>query len=388
MSLAPRSDIFPGPWSPNWRLTWWVFFRRRAVLVAEKTQDSEEITIEAQLTGEKEHFDCPVRLSLYGTCEPAARAALELRLKNDKLLKATDLKQTKKANDLQRDMQRAAMGLKSGMSSSGLGKASQPEVSMADLVQISQAVSLRKGEDIAKTLAMDEEALSRMPKAAQPTGLKAQLLPYQLQGLAWMQQKEKPEFPAPGSPDVVQLWKRDAKGRYINVATNFTVQQAPHLLSGGILADDMGLGKTLQVISLILAGGSGPTLIVAPVSVMSNWVQQIEQHVEPEQAPKVIIYHGAKKTASKAELEKYDVVVTSYNTLTYGIKNGPPMVKTSPLFSIKWRRLVLDEGHTIRNSRTRTAMAACALDAASRWVLSGTPMYVGNVVNPGLRPVS
>ena len=51
-----------------------------------------------------------------------------------------------------------------------------------------------------------------------------------------------------------------------------------------ILADDMGLGKTLQVISLILAdkalkrnavGVSGATLILAPVSVMSNWSSQV-----------------------------------------------------------------------------------------------------------------
>jgi len=259
------------------------------------------------------------------------------------------------------------MGLKSGMSSVGLGKAGEPEISMADLLKVSQAVDLRKGEDIAKTLAMDEEQLSKMPKAVQPTGLKAQLLPYQLQGLAWLQQKEKPEFPSPGSPDIVQLWKRDARGRYANVATNFTVQQAPQLLSGGILADDMGLGKTLQVISLILTGGSGPTLIVAPVSVMSNWAQQVDRHVHKEHAPRVLIHHGAKKTTSKAELEKYDMVVTSYNTLTLG-------AGSSPLFSVRWRRVVLDEGHIIRNSRTRTAVAACALNASSRWVLSGTPM--------------
>jgi len=341
--------------------------RRRAIFHAKKSKDRHDITVEAQLIGEKAFYDCPVRLFIYGTCAPAGRADLERRLKADKLVTATELKQTKKANALRRDVERAAMGLKSGMSSVGLGKAGEPEISMADLLKVSQAVDLRKGEDIAKTLAMDEEQLSKMPKAVQPTGLKAQLLPYQLQGLAWLQQKEKPEFPSPGSPDIVQLWKRDARGRYANVATNFTVQQAPQLLSGGILADDMGLGKTLQVISLILTGGSGPTLIVAPVSVMSNWAQQVDRHVHKEHAPRVLVHHGAKKTTSKAELEKYDMVVTSYNTLTLG-------AGSSPLFSVRWRRVVLDEGHIIRNSRTRTAVAACALNASSRWVLSGTPM--------------
>lgn len=54
----------------------------------------------------------------------------------------------------------------------------------------------------------------------------------------------------------------------------------------------MGLGKTLQVISTILEGGPGTTLIIAPVGVMSNWSQQIERHVKTEKALKVLMYHG------------------------------------------------------------------------------------------------
>jgi SWI/SNF-related matrix-associated actin-dependent regulator of chromatin subfamily A3 len=44
------------------------------------------------------------------------------------------------------------------------------------------------------------------------------------------------------------------------------------------------------------------------------------------------------------------------------------------LYSIKWRRVVLDEGHTIRNPNTKKAVAACSLVALSRWVLTGTPI--------------
>lgn len=54
----------------------------------------------------------------------------------------------------------------------------------------------------------------------------------------------------------------------------------------------MGLGKTLQVISTILEGGPGTTLIVAPVGVMSNWSSQIEKHVKKEKSLKVLMYHG------------------------------------------------------------------------------------------------
>jgi SWI/SNF-related matrix-associated actin-dependent regulator of chromatin subfamily A3 len=179
--------------------------------------------------------------------------------------------------------------------------------------------------------------------------------------------KENPSFPAVGSSDSVQLWKRDARGRYVNLASSIAVQNAPSLASGGILADDMGLGKTLQIISLILTGGPGSTLIIAPVSVMSNWEQQIKRHVLPENAPKVLIYHGSSRQSAK--LTDYDVVVSSYGTLTSEATTGN-------LFKVNWRRVVLDEGHTIRNAKTKAAVAACALNAKSRWVLTGTPMWV------------
>ncbi len=85
------------------------------------------------------------------------------------------------------------------------------------------------------------------------------------------------------------MWKR-ARGKdnvFTNIATNFSYKdEEPTLASGDILADDMGLGKTLEVISLIVAdlelesfqprhGESKTTLIVAPLSVMSNWNGQV-----------------------------------------------------------------------------------------------------------------
>lgn len=135
----------------------------------------------------------------------------------------------------------------------------------------------------------------------------------------------------------------------------------------------MGLGKTLQVISLILAGGPGTTLIVAPVSVMSNWSQQIQRHVLKENAPRTCIYHGSSKTAVASDLHKHGVVITSYGILTVEASRG------GPLMNMRWRRVVLDEGHIIRNAKTRVAEASCKLQAQSRWVLSGTPMLVYTV---------
>lgn len=190
------------------------------------------------------------------------------------------------------------------------------------------------------------------------------------QGLAWMTSNENPKLPEKKSLETVQLWKVK-QNRYVNIASGFETSTKPKLLCGGILADDMGLGKTLQIISLILTGGKGPTLIVAPVSVMSNWEQQIKRHVLPAHQPSVFIYHGDNKCQPR-DLTEYDVVITSYGKLSREREKGVRSVLLSQ--DIEWRRVVLDEGHTIRNARTKVALAACEIGAKSRWVLTGTPM--------------
>jgi SWI/SNF-related matrix-associated actin-dependent regulator of chromatin subfamily A3 len=142
----------------------------------------------------------------------------------------------------------------------------------------------------------------------------------------------------------------------------------------------MGLGKTLQVISLILEGSLETTLIVAPVSVMSNWTQQIEKHVKKESKLKALIYHGNnRKKMGREDFKQYDVVITSYGTLSTeylprGVKVAEKMPRKEGLFSMKWGRVVLDEGHTIRNPSTKSAVAATSLLSDAKWVLTGTPI--------------
>ncbi|KAF5591503.1 helicase-like transcription factor [Fusarium pseudoanthophilum] len=334
--------------------------------------DRGDVVLEAQLTGEKGFYDCPVKLFFYGPSDPEERSRIEESLKKDRLVKATELKNTRKEAEARR---KAAMGLVNGSSTHGLGQdlavPQKPEITMDNVLQKSEAVEMRKGGDAIKSLAIGEDELAKMPMAEQPEQLKAQLLPYQLQGLAWMTSKENPQLPEKGSKEPVQLWLHESNNRFHNIASGFVTSTAPKLLSGGILADDMGLGKTLQIISLILTGGKGPTLIVAPVSVMSNWSQQIRRHVKGDQQPSIFVYHGGEKL-HPLQLKRHDVVITSYGRLARERDSSVPRAITSP--QIKWRRVVLDEGHTIRNSRTKVALAACEINAESRWVLTGTPI--------------
>lgn len=339
--------------------------------------DSEDIILEGVITGEKAFYDCPIRLYFYGPSEPVARTVLENKIKADKLLKANDMKKNRKEAEARKNV----MGMKSGTTTgSGLGNTAEvtlqkqeQDATLQGLVATSEALETVRSDAFADTLALGEDQLKDMPMAPQPDDLKSTLLPYQLQGLAWMTAKENVKLPPVGSKEVVQLWQRKSATVYMNLASSFATSTPPHLISGGILADDMGLGKTVQIISLIVSEGleNGPTLIVAPVSVLSNWEQQIKFHVKEDKQPDVLVYHQSQgKTMSASELKRYHVVITTYGMLSSEAKTK----NSSRLFGVDWRRVVLDEGHTIRNAKSQLAQAAHMLKARSRWVLTGTPI--------------
>ncbi|KFQ70477.1 Helicase-like transcription factor, partial [Phaethon lepturus] len=112
------------------------------------------------------------------------------------------------------------------------------------------------------------------------------------------------------------------------------------------------------------------TLIVCPLSVLSNWIDQFEQHIHQDFHVNIYVYYGSDRSKDPSFLSEQDIVLTTYNILAtdYGIRGD------SPLHKVKWLRIVLDEGHTIRNPNAQQTKAALNLEGHRRWVLTGTPI--------------
>ncbi len=142
---------------------------------------------------------------------------------------------------------------------------------------------------------------------------------------------------------------------------------------GACLADDMGLGKTIQLIALLqqerqtAAEGEriGPTLLVAPMSVLGNWHRELTRF-----APELVVHvhHGLERPQGERFLhlaQRSDVVVTTFALVTRD---------KDLLNQVEWQRVVLDEAQHIKNPPTKQTAAIRALRTRYRVALTGTPV--------------
>ena len=195
-------------------------------------------------------------------------------------------------------------------------------------------------------------SLDEIPVPDVPAGLQAELRPYQLDGYAWL---------------------------------SFLADNG----LGGILADDMGLGKTVQSLAMIVRQvdrGSGPFLVVAPTSVVSNWAREAERF-----APglTVVTISGTQARRGGTELADAigdaDIVVTSYALFR---------IEIDAYVARSWAGLLLDEAQFVKNHQGKTYQCARRLDAPFKLAITGTPLENSlmdlwsmlSIVAPGLYP--
>eukprot|EP01121_Diplochlamys_sp_Union-15-3_P012282 TRINITY_DN3655_c0_g2_i1.p1 TRINITY_DN3655_c0_g2~~TRINITY_DN3655_c0_g2_i1.p1 ORF type:complete len:283 (+),score=49.62 TRINITY_DN3655_c0_g2_i1:42-890(+) len=194
------------------------------------------------------------------------------------------------------------------------------------------------GDSLGEAKLVGENVTIKYPQPSNCTGGK--LRHYQLEGLNWL----------------IQLFENGING---------------------ILADEMGLGKTIITLSFLAhlwsKGVLGPFLIVAPVSTLSNWKSELAKW-----CPEIpyLLYYG-KKEERKEMREKLvasrksnrskglPVVITSYNIAINDRKS---------LQVFKWKYLVVDEAHRLKNFNCKLIKELRVLYTDNRLLLTGTPL--------------
>ncbi|KAF6176648.1 hypothetical protein GIB67_034510 [Kingdonia uniflora] len=144
----------------------------------------------------------------------------------------------------------------------------------------------------------------------------------------------------------------------------------------GILCDDIGLGKTLQASAIVAsdiaerrASNNGKdllSLIIYPSTLVGQWAYEIEKYIDTS-VMKPLLYVGSvlERTSLRCYFEKHNVIITSYDVVRKDIDY---------LEELDWNYCILDEGHIIKNSKSKITGSVKQLKAEHRLILSGTPI--------------
>ena len=166
---------------------------------------------------------------------------------------------------------------------------------------------------------------------------------------------------------------------------------SPTHLNGCVLADDMGLGKTLQLLSFIghyleSTPHRKPILIIAPVSLLDNWLAEIRRFFDEDSFGSVLKLYGSQLANSK--IKKNDVPsalreMGISNLLKSNWRNNADIVLTTYetlrdlefSFAVEdWGIMVCDEAQKIKTPSALVTQAAKAQKADFKIACTGTPV--------------
>lgn len=110
------------------------------------------------------------------------------------------------------------------------------------------------------------------------------------------------------------------------------------------------------------------TLIICPSTLFDQWRYEILKHIDPTVVSTLCLSNSKYATPSPSDLLKYDIILMSVPRFSIEEKD-----KNSPLKYVHWKRLIIDEGHSMSSSSSRLSYLAREIHAERRWAVSGTP---------------
>jgi len=173
----------------------------------------------------------------------------------------------------------------------------------------------------------------------------------------------------------------------------------------GCVAEAHATNKCQEAVSCrggTLVGGS---LVVAPTTILQQWLQETKRHVSwAQEDGRVLVYHGTHRAADLSSLSSAHIVITSYGVVaaeyaaarrargvrgagevapSEGMESGGRATEEDGLrsraavglFDVAWYRVILDEAHLVKSHSSLSSRAVAALRAPRRWALTGSPLH-------------
>ena len=216
----------------------------------------------------------------------------------------------------------------------------------------------------------------------------AHMMAHQHQAMEWMYTRERAVADGDFSA-IYDSWTKHTlasgfvfyshtMGNIINQTQYEALTKQP---TGGILAQTVGAGKTSEILNLISYmkkchnGQEGKTLIAVPTTMLGTWEEEIEKWT-PELI--VNVYYGNRRSIPLED--ESDIILTSYRTICSELAASSGPLKHDDLKKHQYRRIILDEGHHIRDMTSKTFKAINNIPGNSnqtRWVVTATPIIKG-----------
>lgn len=144
---------------------------------------------------------------------------------------------------------------------------------------------------------------------------------------------------------------------------------------GGMLLNEAGTGKTLTCLGLMNENPMS-TLIICPSGLIENWLCEIKKHTYIDNETVVVYYNQQRHKIIYNDKTK--IYITSYAILAKErLKDtaSPTAFILNSIFNNKFGRIILDEGHYIRNSRNSIFKAIECLYSEKKWIVTATPIF-------------
>lgn len=162
---------------------------------------------------------------------------------------------------------------------------------------------------------------------------------------------------------------------------------SPNECRGALLADDMGLGKTLQLLTFIATcleedPSIEPFLIVAPVSLLENWQEEMNKFFTPNTFPLLTLY-GGELASLRTPKEAMDDGLLGISLLRRNWLGNAKVVLTTyetlrdlefTMAAQKWSSVICDEAQKIKNPNAMMTRAAKKQNVRFKIACTGTPV--------------